>query len=272
MSTRINRSRWLGRWLRPLLADLLFLLLLLIAVLLLVFLVLYLESFITGKSLSDGQSVIQALKDSAILGVVESIAIITSVIIFIFSGRNNKYRQQRYDALTLLDASQALKQSVMVREALESLNQSGEAFRQYSFVEEVDLHGVQLPNVNFCRAKLPKVRFENATLHHADFWDAYLPDAQFDRANLQWADFRNAHLQGSDFTSSLLNNASFLGANIHACIFDAAVIHGADFRKVQNLPKEQIIMAEGWQTAKFDAGVKEELIELAHTINPIKPL
>jgi uncharacterized protein YjbI with pentapeptide repeats len=266
MSPRINKSRWLSkcvRFLRQSLFAVLSSLFSLLVVVLVVCLVLYVESRITGKSLGNGQEVIQALKDSAILGALESLAIITSVIIFMLSGNRMERRQKRYDTLALLDASQVLTQSVTVREALQSLNQAGESFRQYSFVEDVDLRDMRLPNVDFSKATLPRVRFENAELNHADFWGAHLPDAHFERTSLQSADFRNACLQRADFTRSELKGALFEGADLQESVFKAATIHGVNFCRVRHLPLRQIVSAEGWQTAIFDVGVKEKLAELA---------
>ncbi len=235
------------------------LVLLILSITMIIALILYMEASILGKPLTNMPSVIGFLKDSALLSVVESIAIITSLVVFSFSGWRNQQQQQRYSSLALLDASQTLNKSASLKGILTELNYRGESFQNYSFKPEIDLQEIHLPGVNFRQAKLPGIKLSNAHLEEGTFWSAQMKGAKFNQATLKDANFNKACLEGSDFSRSILHSATFRGANLKNCIFECAEIDKVDFTESENLPIDQIVLAEGWQTAQFDEGVKEKL-------------
>jgi Pentapeptide repeats (9 copies)/Pentapeptide repeats (8 copies) len=239
------------------------LVLLILFITVIIALILYMEASILGKSLSTIPSIIGFLKDSAVLSVVESIAIITSLVVFSFSGWRNQQQQQRYASLALLDASQTLEKSVSLKGILIELNHRGESFQNYSFKPETDLQEIQLPGVNFRQAKLPSANLVNACLKEGNFWSAQMENANLQQATLKDANFNEACLEGVNFSRSILHSATFKGANLKDCIFDCAEINKVDFTKAKNLPINQIVLAEGWKTATFDEGVMEKLNQIA---------
>ncbi len=246
------------------------LVLLILFITLVIALILYMEASILGKSLTTIPSIIEFLKDSAVLSVVESIAIITSLVVFSFSGWRNQQQQQRYASLALLDASQTLEKSVSLKGILTELNDRGESFQNYSFKPEIDLQEIHLPGVNFRQAELPDAKLTNAYLREGNFWGAQMQGATFQQATLEDANFNEACLTGVNFSRSVLQGATFRGANLENCIFNQAEIDQVDFTKAKNLPIDQVVLAEGWQTATFDPGIEEQLHQIAPSIG--KPL
>jgi uncharacterized protein YjbI with pentapeptide repeats len=239
------------------------LLLLLLSVAVSILLVLHIEAGVRGTPLRSLPGMLEALEKSPILGAVESVAIITGFIIFISSGRKQQRMQYRADALSQMETSQDLRKSGATKVLLEGLNRKGESLRGLVFIQDLNLDAVDLPNVNLSRVLMPGAKLINAQLDNAIFHFAKMEGAIFEMARLKGADFKGACLQNSDFSRSRLQAASFEKANLEGCIFRFAELKGTDFREAKYLPLEQIILADSWEKAIFDLGVKESLIALS---------
>jgi uncharacterized protein YjbI with pentapeptide repeats len=239
------------------------LLLLLLSVGVSILFVLHIEAGVRGTSLRGLSEMLEALEKSPILGAVESVAIITGFTIFIFSGRKQQKMQSRADAFAQMEASQDLRKSGATKVLLEGLNMKGESLRGLVFVQDLDLDAVHLPNVNLSRASMLGVKLINAQLNNAIFHFSKMEGSIFEMARLKGADFKGASLQNSDFSRSRLQNVSFEKANLEGCIFRFAELQGTDFREAKYLPLEQIILANSWEKAIFDPGIKDDLIALS---------
>ena len=238
-----------------------------------VVLVIHLEAYVQGKTLKSPPEMLNALNNSAILGAVESVAIITGFIIFVISGRKEQRRQQRAEALAQMESSDELKKSGATKSLLESLNRKGESFREFEFKDSLNLDNINLENVDLSRSKLNNVKLNNAKLNNAIFWGSKMNHAELKGAELKGADFRHAHLNGADFSNSRLQDTSFeysdlqgcttfKEVNLQGCTFKKAKLKGTTFDLVENLPLQQIILADDWDKAIFSVEDKQKLDNL----------
>lgn len=303
---RFWRSLWAIPITWPQIRDLLFrlakLLILVLVVLGIVFIIVYLESYVMGESWGGPQDFIKALRESGILSVLESVTIITGVILFIFSGAQQERKNSQYLACIVLDIAGKRKTSYARIQALQELNKDGFSLAE-SNLRDANLRGIQLEDADFSFADLNNVNFESAYLNGTSFWGAKLDKANFTLARLKRADFYNANLQeakfgrgrlhnaffkqtnlsGSDFsraelekadfTDANLKNGNFSSANLQRAIFKGADLESvvfknsridfSDFRGAIKIPVQEIISAQGWRKAKFDPDISNQLIALA---------
>jgi uncharacterized protein YjbI with pentapeptide repeats len=278
MNRQVRRACSIGLRISREVASLLLLLSIVIGV---VFLVLHLEVYVQGKTLKSPSDMLNALNNSAILGTLESVSIITGFIIFFISGRKERRRQQRAETLAQMESSGDVKKSGTTKSLLENLNRKGESFRGFEFKDSLDLSEIFLKNVDLSRSKLFEVNLINSTLNDSNFWGAKMRHAQLKSAELKRADFTYAHLNDADFSGSRLQDTCFndadlqrcifKGADLRGCTFRGAKLKGANFDRAENLPLKQIILADNWSEAIFSVEDKEKLDNLVQPRSATKP-
>jgi uncharacterized protein YjbI with pentapeptide repeats len=247
---------------------------------------LILEKYLGGNSIQDAlsilktpSSILKTLQESVILSSLDSVAIITGLIMFILFGQTEQRRQQRADALAQMELSQDLKKSGSTKSLLEDLNQNGESFRCFEFRNELDLEKINLQNVDLSRAKLNGVILTNSNIKDGNFWGAELKNSDFKRADLQGILFQHAILKKTDFSNCKLQDASFENADLEGCIFNDsnlekcifshanlerctflnANLKGANFEQADHLPLDQIKLAHSWEKAIFSPSDRVQL-------------
>lgn len=274
------------------------LLILVLVVLGIVFAIVYLESSLMGESWGKPQDFIKALRESGILGVLESVTIITGVILFIVSGEQQERKRSQYLASIVLDVAGKRKTSYARIQALTELNEDGVSLAELD-CRKANLGGIQLEGADLSCACLDYVNFENAHLNRARFWGAELKKANFTSARLKRANFFNANLQeaqfgrghlqnvlfnqadlsGSDFSHAELESTDFTDANLtrgdfssanlqravfkhtnlESAVFQNSRIDFSDFCGAINVPLREILSAQGWKKAKFDPEICSQL-------------
>ena len=107
------------------------------------------------------------------------------------------------------------------------------------------LNYARLKGAEWARADAPRSQFQDAFLPEANLWGADLTRADFFRADLRNANLRQALLAGARFNRAKIAGAEFRDAELD----DAAM--------------RSLILATGWETARFDSGVRAQLEDLA---------
>lgn len=141
-------------------------------------------------------------------------------------------------------------------------------------LQNADLRGFYLENINFCRADLRNANLSNACFYEADFQEANLSRANLTRAGLIGANLHKANLteaivQQAYLAQSDLSHANFTGAQLQQADFRAALLTEAIFVNARvaeagftaslDLTKTQIACAEGTHLACFDPDLSVQL-------------
>ncbi|MDX2212987.1 MAG: pentapeptide repeat-containing protein [Oculatellaceae cyanobacterium bins.114] len=226
------------------------------------------EAAVMGKPWITLQDRLTSLKESEILGAVESISIITAMVLFIQEGHQEERKRAQYAAWALIDLADGKETSYARIQALEDLNREGVSLSRLD-APEADLIQIQLPGANLQEAKLigtllkeanlQEARLDFANLQGADLQQAILKDGGFLDANLMGARLGGADLTGADLCNANLQGANFLAANLLNADLSRADVRGASFRKAQNLEVEQIKSAKNWELGEYDDDFRVKL-------------
>lgn len=141
-------------------------------------------------------------------------------------------------------------------------------------LQNANLRGFHLENINLCRADLRNANLSTAYLYEADFQEADLRSANLTRAGLIGANLHGANLSGAIvkqayLAQSDLSNANFTGAHLQKADFQAALLTKAVFVNARvaearfttsfDLTRAQIACARGTHLACFDAALSGQL-------------
>lgn len=102
--------------------------------------------------------------------------------------------------------------------------------------QRVDLHGLDLADVNMRQAGLEDSNLRAADLHHACLRSARLEKANLSGADLRGADLQYARLNGADLREARLNRADLRAADLTGALLRDASFNGATFDKFTTLP------------------------------------
>jgi uncharacterized protein YjbI with pentapeptide repeats len=189
--------------------------------------------------------------------------VINKLLITAFSLAIRKYLEyaQENDKNVELD----LSHSYLDRVDLSGLdiNQADVAFAQ---LRSANLTNANLHRVRGMKAILDKARLSRANLYEARFRQAQFRDAQFHEANIGAADLKETDLRGAQFhqakmQSAHLDNAKLIGARFEQANLDNTFFYGASLDDLQTL--KSIINAQKWEKAHFDDEIKTKLEKLA---------
>ncbi|ESA35092.1 pentapeptide repeat protein [Leptolyngbya sp. Heron Island J] len=248
----------------------------------LVFLALLSETRLMGEPLSTVPDFINALRNSGLLGVLESVSIITGIIIFLLSGARQAKQRSHYEAWLVLDIAEGKETSYARIRALTDLNSDNIPLIGLD-AAGADLDNIQLENADLSRASLEKASFQRASLKATRFWYCGLKDANFTLARLELADFyvanltrakfNGAYLNGARFSGATLSNTNFSGSDLRescfedndlqSTIFKDANLHSADFRGSTNIPLLEVLKAKNWKRALFSPSTRRQLDALS---------
>ena len=191
-----------------------------------------------------GKYFMKSLENSRIIGTLESISIITALVVYLRRGR----KRSHYEAWQVIDASQGLQISYARIKALEELAKGGISLKGLSLpkvnLEQINLVDVNLKEANLQGAKLIEAnlkgsKFELAQLQGANLWGANLEEAfflltQLQKANLSSANLKNADLEGVNLLETNLQKANLQGAyilgNLQSANFQEANLKGANLQ------------------------------------------
>lgn len=279
LGTRIRETFFeIGQNLRSYLPDLVLGFLTLLCVAAVLTITIFGESKLLSMEIGIFAVFIQALENSKILTVLESISIITGVILFLFFGLRAQKASARYEAWKVLDLA-TQETSYARNQALKDLNDCGTSLKGFD-ATGIDLNRVELDGIDFSEATLEKTSFRYAKLRHSSFVKAKLNDcdfrfsylkranfynveatgAKFSRVRARRACFRYAILNNSDLSSADLYGADFRNSDLTGCKFKDANISYADFRG-STLPNlESMKHSQGWQLASYDNAVRTKLL------------
>lgn len=176
---------------------------------------------------------------------------------------------------------------------------------RFANLEDIEFYGADLGfadlfRASLCRVKLRRAQLNNArlfraSLRQADLVQIYAYHADFSRADLSRASLQGADLTLANFRDADLTSAVLFGANLDRTRLDNANLRGAiigetrftnvDLSVVENLeftthhaPSsigiDTLYKSKGMIPDKFlrDAGVPEEIIEIAHAIRAGPPI
>jgi uncharacterized protein YjbI with pentapeptide repeats len=103
--------------------------------------------------------------------------------------------------------------------------------------------------------------FKNTELSFkgANFSGTTLTAADFQGVNLEAANFNGTCLKEANLTGAILHWATFGEADLDGCSLEQAAIFWADFRSAENLTKDQVISAKGYQLAQYNGALRESL-------------
>lgn len=230
--------------------------------------ILWMEATVMGKRGTKLQEPFISLKDSEILGAVESISIITAMVLFIQEGHHEERKRAHYAAWALLDLADGKETSYARIQALEDLNREGIPLCRLD-APNADLIQIQLPGANLQEATLigtllKEANLQGAKLDFADLQDADLEQAILKKCGFLDANLMGAYLGGADLTAADLRNADLQGANFLAAdLLNADLTHadlqGASFRRAKNLEVSQIKSAKNWEFAEYDPVLRVQL-------------
>lgn len=159
-----------------------------------------------------------------------------------------------------------LREANLLRAILARANLKG------AFLFRANLMEANLVAANLFEADLSEANLVGATLDRADLKESLLNGSRLVGANLNRVDLREANLEkarldGANLNGALLDRA-FLGeANLRGVRLIGASMKKADIYKVNFrdavFSDHEILLAINWQTAFFNDGVKERLIEMS---------
>ena len=191
-----------------------------------------------------GKYFIKSLEKSRIIGTLESISIITALVIYIRQGR----KRSHYEAWQVIDAAQGLEISHARIKALEELAKGGISLKGLSLPKanlerinlvDINLKEANLQGTNISEANLKGCKFELAQLQGANLWSANLQEAffllaQLQKANLTSANLKNADLEGVNLLEANLQKANLQGAyilgNLQGANFQETNLIGANLQ------------------------------------------
>ncbi|MEA5464524.1 pentapeptide repeat-containing protein [Leptothoe sp. PORK10 BA2] len=248
----------------------------------LVFLALFSETRFMGEPFCTVQDFINALRNSGLIGVIESVSIITGIILFLLSGAHQAKQRGHYEAWFVLDIAEGKETSYARIRALTDLNNDNVPLIGLDAVG-ADLNNIQLENADLSSASLERASFQMASLKSTRFWYCDLQAADFTLARLEFADFydanitgakfEGAYLKGSKFSKATLSNTNFSRSDLRescfedndlqSTIFKDADLHSADFRGSTNIPLLEILKAKNWQRALFSQSTRRQLDALS---------
>ena len=263
-------------------------------------LVIFYEAYLFGTTLKTPKDFVKALGESGILGAVESVAIISGVVLFLVSGARDQIKTSRLEAWRVLDLANGKETSYARIQALTDLNENGVSLEGLD-APHADLNYINLEGADLSRATLTKTQFQQAKLRQACFASAIIHECNFSFSDLRRAEFYNSKAKGANFCRARLRKASFQqapnknpsafgtgiefdvghtgfepvtsrsanlegadfrGATLTRCILESANIAGANFQGA-SLPRlEEIKKAEHWQTATYDVGIHQQVAQL----------
>lgn len=144
---------------------------------------------------------------------VESISIISGVIIFLFVQGKERRKQEQYEAWQVINSAHGQSGSGGRIQALQDLNKAGVDLSGLS-APKADLKGIDLENAQLFRADLSGAWLSEACLNGAK-----LSDAKLQEADLRKAKLHKANLDGADLTEAYLVEANLAGAHFIGTIF-----------------------------------------------------
>lgn len=229
---------------------------------------LHMEAIVMEKPWESLKDQLTALKESEILGAVESISIITAMVLFLQEGHHEERKRAHYAAWALIDLADGKETSYARIQALQDLNREKVSLSRLD-TPKADLIQIQLPGANLQEAtlvgtllreaNLQGAKLDFANLQNADLQQAMLNGCGFLDANLMGAYLGGADLTGADLRNTNLQGANFLAANLLNANLENANLRGASFRKVANLQVEQVKSARNWQFAEYDDAFRLKL-------------
>lgn len=96
-------------------------------------------------------------------------------------------------------------------------------------VNDADLSGSQLRDIDFYYTRLSGVNFENASLENADFREANLFKARMKNADLSGACFQGADLRAANLSGANLTNACFWDVKLDNVNLEGSIIKNTHF-------------------------------------------
>jgi len=152
-------------------------------------------------------------------------------------------------------------------------------------LREADLFVADLITVNLHGANLSQIDFTHANLTKANLTKANLTKANLTMANLTLADLSEANLLAADLTGTIFDQCSLNSTELSGCIVCETSFNDCDLSTAKRLKKtnhtspssigiDTIYRSNGQIPDEFlrDAGVPEEIIDIARTIRSGPPI
>ncbi len=145
-------------------------------------------------------------------------------------------------------------------------------------LQDVDLSGMALENINLSRANLRGARLDSAYLYDADFHQADLRGASlvrsglvgtsFYQANLSGADLERAYLNYSDLSSANFTKASLKATKLQDALFTNATLVNASLASAemsdsQDLTIQQLKSAQDFRLAFVSDELQQQIVSLS---------
>lgn len=238
-----------------------------------------------------GKYFIKSLEKSRIISTLESISIVTALVIYIRQGN----KRSHYEAWQVIDASQGLPISYARIKALEELAKDGVSLKGLSLpkanleqinlidtnLKEANLQGAKLIEANLKGSKFELAQLQGANLLAANLEEAFFLLAQLQKANLSSANLKNADLEGVNLLEANLQKANLQGAyilgNLQGTNFEEANLKGANLQgaylknatfKAANLQWASLQDANLEGASFTDANLQGTNLQNAKGINP----
>ncbi|PZV17489.1 MAG: pentapeptide repeat-containing protein [Pseudanabaena sp.] len=170
--------------------------------------------YLTDCHLTDFWSVIS-------VGNVEAFSIVTASLIYILESGRRKQHEHLADMETIMALQKAGAVNSIGRiRALENLSEAGLC------LDGIDLHGINLEDLEVPYGRLRGVNLENAVLNGADFRYADLTKANLRNANLAGTNLTGANLTDADLTGANLTNANLTDTDLTRTKLDGDIPNG----------------------------------------------
>lgn len=226
----------------------------------------------------SGENLIRAIGDSKLLGAVETISIITALVLFWKEGK----RRSHYEAWQVIDSAQDETSYARIR-ALEDLASDWVSLRgldaknadlrgidlEEANLQEANLESAILTKANLQEANLQEVNLKNSNLQEANLIganliSALLQEAQLDNANLREANLVGAKLSGAILEGADLREANLMEADLKGVKFAGVQLSGANLRGAKfyepiSLNPEEVKKGYGWQQAEYSDEFRKKL-------------
>lgn len=159
---------------------------------------------------------------------LEAYSITTAALLFLLESERRQEQTNREAFETLMTANQAgIVHSLSRIRAIETLCDAG------CKLEGLDLHGIDLTQLQIPYAQLQRVNFSDTVLAAADLTHADLTQANLTGADLTRANLAGANLAGADLTRANLTSANLTVADLTSTILTEANLTGAIFVSTQ---------------------------------------